>query len=119
MNCFYHREVHAVGVCKNCSRGLCPDCAAEVFEGLACRSRCEDAVAAVSRLIDRSRRLAPRAGGQYLWLGLFLIGIGLGSGYEGLFVFRRGPQNFMTFFGLIAFAMGAYYMRLAQVVKRS
>lgn len=41
MNCYYHPEVPAVGVCKSCGRGICTACAAEVEHGIACRERCE------------------------------------------------------------------------------
>ena len=37
MKCFYHPPVDAVGICKNCQRGLCPGCASERDGGLACR----------------------------------------------------------------------------------
>lgn len=54
MNCFYHHESAAVGICKNCQRGLCPACAAEVANGLACKGRCEPQVSLISEMIERS-----------------------------------------------------------------
>ncbi len=50
MKCYFHRQADAVGLCRACSRGLCPECAAEVSTVLACRNRCErqaEALAAV------------------------------------------------------------------------
>src|SRR5687767_8410308 len=44
MKCFYHHEKDAVGTCRSCDKGLCPDCAVDLTYGLACRGRCEDAV---------------------------------------------------------------------------
>jgi hypothetical protein len=54
MKCFYHQEVDAVGICKNCQRGICPGCAAERDGGLACRHRCEVQVDQVTALIRRN-----------------------------------------------------------------
>lgn len=44
MKCFYHHDRDAVAVCYWCNRGLCPTCACEVEDRLACRGRCEPAV---------------------------------------------------------------------------
>ena len=119
LKCFYHRDVDAVGSCKNCSRGLCPACASEVLDGLACQGRCEDTVASLSALINRNRRLAPRAAGQYLWLGVFCVLLGIGCGYAGLFTFRSGPLNLMTFLGVVLVGLGGYFVWFARAVSRS
>ena len=60
MHCFYHQDKEAVGSCKSCGKGLCPDCAADVGKGLACRGRCEEDVRAVVALVDRSIKLSPQ-----------------------------------------------------------
>lgn len=62
MKCYSHNERDAVGICKNCSRGLCPDCAVDLVDGLACKGRCEEAVrgmnALVSQNVSARRRIA-------------------------------------------------------------
>jgi hypothetical protein len=117
MRCFYHRDVDAVGTCKNCARGLCPACAAEVPEGLACRQRCEEAVVMLSALIARNRRLSPRASGQYLGLGVFLVLIGLATAYAGTTV-ADGPINLTTVLGIGALGLGGYYLWFARMMNR-
>ena len=62
MHCYYHPEKEAVGICKCCGKGLCPDCAADIGKGLACRGQCEEDVRAVVALIDRNIQLAPKTG---------------------------------------------------------
>ena len=47
MNCFRHQHRVAVGVCKVCGKALCPDCLAELPEGIVCRGECEERLAAV------------------------------------------------------------------------
>ena len=60
MKCFYHQDRDAVGTCKSCGKGLCPECAVDLGKGLACRSRCEDDAKAVISLIDQNIKLSPR-----------------------------------------------------------
>ena len=60
MHCFYHQDKEAVGSCKSCGKGLCPDCAADVGKGLACRGHCEEDVRAVVALIERNIKLSPQ-----------------------------------------------------------
>ena len=60
MRCFYHQDKEAVGSCKSCGKGLCPDCAADVGKGLACRGQCEEDVRAVVALVDRNIKLSPQ-----------------------------------------------------------
>src|SRR4029453_1085008 len=55
MNCFQHPQTVSVGLCKHCSRGLCPECASDEGFGLACRGRCEEEVKAVSQIIERNK----------------------------------------------------------------
>ena len=37
MNCFNHPQVAAVGICKYCQKGLCPECAVDMGHGIACK----------------------------------------------------------------------------------
>jgi len=59
MKCFYHHDRDAVGTCKSCQRGLCPECAVELEKGLACRSHCEEEAKQLIRYIDNSIALMP------------------------------------------------------------
>ncbi len=55
MRCFYHPETDAVGICKNCQKGLCMECAADVGNGLACKNRCEEEVKTTNKLREFSK----------------------------------------------------------------
>ena len=59
MRCFQHPDRDAVGICKCCGKGLCPDCLTDLGKGLACRDRCEEQVRSVNDMIERNLRLAP------------------------------------------------------------
>jgi len=80
MNCYHHPQTASVGLCKNCSRGLCQACAADEGFGLACKDRCETEVKAVSLLIQknkeawgRSRAVSLRAAVFYGLMGFFFL----------------------------------------------
>jgi hypothetical protein len=48
MKCFYHPEIDAIGLYKNCGRAFCMVCAAEVLGILYCRGGCEAAARAAA-----------------------------------------------------------------------
>jgi hypothetical protein len=54
MQCFYHMDRPAVGVCRHCFRGLCTECATSVDDVLACRGRHEAAVRALNEVARQS-----------------------------------------------------------------
>jgi hypothetical protein len=54
VRCFYHHDREAIGMCKSCSKGLCPDCAVDLNKGLACKDYCEEEVKGIIALIDQN-----------------------------------------------------------------
>jgi len=99
MRCFYHPDVDAVGICKNCGRGLCPQSLAEVENGLACKGRCEALAEAINALVTRNQRAMarPRSVGLFILvlLGLALVAMGIqiaaaDIGLAGLFIAAGG-----------------------------
>jgi hypothetical protein len=52
MRCFNHSENRAVGLCKNCLKGVCPDCLSDTGNGLACKTACEERVKALDDYND-------------------------------------------------------------------
>lgn len=61
MNCFYHQQVIAVGVCSSCGRGLCSECCTVVGKRLACRESCEGDVECFNKLREFAERAPERA----------------------------------------------------------
>ena len=45
--------------------------------------------------------------------------LGIGCGYAGLSMSRRGPLNLMTFLGVVLLGIGGYYVWFARDVSRS
>jgi hypothetical protein len=85
MNCYRHQQSPAVGTCKTCCKGLCPECAADVGNGLACRGQCETKVGELNQMWERSARI---------------YGIGTHK--------TRVPQTGVLLWGLMALAMWVF-----------
>jgi hypothetical protein len=107
MKCFYHAQVDAVAVCKNCGRGLCPGCAVDLGNGTACRGRCEAEVQALVELQQRSKtgyqKAASAAGRTALWLSLTCLAFVA----AGLVAWNSGG-GMLLFFGAV-FLLGAVF----------
>lgn len=116
MNCFYHQDTEAVGVCKSCQKGLCSSCAVDLEQGLACLGKCEadvrvliDFIARNMELGNLSRNMVRSHPRNILFSAVFLlvvgslfVGWGLGSGGPSGFLVTLGG-GFMLY-GLVRFA---------------
>lgn len=92
MNCYVHHEKSAVGLCKSCGRGLCPECVVEVGESLSCSGRCEDKVHTLNMMVEKNAQLVSTSnqalrsaarfsmimGGALLAFGIWQYSKGLG-----------------------------------------
>ncbi len=101
MNCYYHPNQPAVGLCKHCQRGLCIACAADVDGSLACKDRHEEQVHALDTLTARNLLQAGRVGSVYsrnaifyFLVGILFAGFGLLQvrwlGWQGVFLLVIG-----------------------------
>jgi len=103
MICFYHHETQAVGVCKNCGRGICEKCAAEVEDSIACLNHCEKKAGEINNLVNKNIERSEKyeslgAGANYrLATWIFLMGV--------LFlIFGFYKENmFLQSFGVLCF----------------
>jgi hypothetical protein len=112
VNCFYHPDKPAIGLCKYCQRGLCSECAAIVDDVVACKNRHEDEVRQLGQLAARNLFQAKRVGSAYMRNAIFygLVGV-LFAGF-GLMQYRfLGLQAvFFMMIGLfLLYAAGANY----------
>jgi sulfite exporter TauE/SafE len=108
MNCYYHPNQPAVGICKHCQRGLCTDCLVEVDDSLACKDRHEEQVRNLDLLTARNLLQTGRVGSAYLRNAIFyfLVGI-LFAGFGLLQVRWLGLQ------GIFLLAIGLFLLYAA------
>ena len=86
MNCFTHQTTHSVGVCKSCLKAVCTECAIDTGRGLACSATCEQEVAAINEITDKSKqiygigsdsKLPPTGILMYFFFSLVFTGFGI------------------------------------------
>ncbi|MEP7136609.1 MAG: hypothetical protein ABI904_16910 [Chloroflexota bacterium] len=77
MNCFYHPEKIAVGLCKYCQRGLCSACAAHAGDSLACNNLHEVQVRDMELLLQKNILQAKRVGSDYVRNTIFYGSVGI------------------------------------------
>lgn len=76
MHCFNHPNHEAAAVCSNCGRGLCSECFTLSEDAIACRDRCEQAVATLQH---NRRKYNTLMRGTYRGIataGVFCVAIG-------------------------------------------
>ena len=112
MKCFNHRDDEAVGICKQCSKGVCPGCATLVGGSVACATSCVDAVARIDALI-RSNAAASEInqsrGGRY-FQAVFLVALGLMFSVSPFFIGSTGRRLVVTV------ALGAAFLVFGTVL---
>ena len=114
MNCFYHPQTVAVAVCKNCSKGLCGDCASDVGNGMACKNKCEPEVRAMNEIITRSKTAYQKTGNFAAAIGGFFIICGLVA-VAAMFIARDPALLVVGSFVLVA---GAILFLFGRKIKR-
>ena len=77
MNCFYHQNKVAIGICKYCQRGLCVDCVAHAGDSLACRNLHEEQVQSMELLMQKNILQAKRVGSGYVRNTIFYGSVGI------------------------------------------
>ena len=101
MNCYYHPDRPAIGICKHCQRGLCAEDAALVDDSLACKGRHENEVRDMNQLMQRNILQAKRVGSIYNRNAIFYFLVGAAfsiygytqlhfAGLQGIFLFIVG-----------------------------
>jgi hypothetical protein len=116
MKCFNHSSVDAIGICKNCNKGLCVDCLTEIEDGIACTSTCVEKVRDLNNLIDANKRSRSVTSGAYYrnaiiyaLLGAVFLFFGSVEGQMRTFLI---PAAFVFFVGaMLAFNSGSKYKK--------
>lgn len=112
MKCYYHPDAEAVGVCKNCFKGLCSSCAAEVENGIACKDRCEEEVKIINRITQQDKTVYQKTGTIYAWGGIMVGLIGLLVLLFGMFWVENRFKFLFAGMGIV-FILGAIYYYIA------
>lgn len=109
MNCFYHPEIPALGVCKHCSKGVCGRCAIDNSnQGLSCSVSCQQKLDLSVQQTKASPITQMIASGVVAFLGL---SAGLEYGFSETF------GRIMLAVGTVALVACVYEVRSAFRVR--
>ena len=76
MHCFRHQDKEAIGTCKACGKGVCPECAITLPLGLVCSKECETYILEIAATSAKTRDKIRNSR-----LGLVIIAIIFGIGF--------------------------------------
>lgn len=109
MKCFVHHQSDAVGICKACQKGLCPECAVDLGYGLSCKGACEVKAAEYEKLVKRNLAFTGvQRRFRYAYAGFILL---MGTVFTAWGVWYGQPLNFATFMGILFIAYGLVALR--------
>jgi len=105
LNCFYHPQVSAVGICKYCQKGLCAECAVDLGHGMACKHH----QAEVNELYDihfMNKQSAQNMSRVYKQSSVAMSFMGIAGVIGGLVIGRTGLI-------LVAIGIGCIFLAIA------
>lgn len=108
MVCYYHPDRPAIGLCKHCFRGLCPDCAILIHDQLACRNRHEEPLLRVILATNKTVLQTERISSGYLRNAIFYGLVGLVFAVLGALQYR-----FLGFQALVFMIIGVLLLYAA------
>ena len=108
MKCFNHRTTDAIGTCKNCTKGICPECCVDTGNGIACKGPCESEVKAINDIINRSKTVYPRSQALSFWLGVVFFG----AGFAVVLLSAQGKSS-----GVFSLVVGVFLMLYSRIYK--
>jgi cbb3-type cytochrome oxidase subunit 3 len=114
MNCYTHHEKNAVGICKSCGRGLCPDCVVEVGDGISCAGRCEEKVQIINRMVEGNARVLSTSNQSLRTAAFFILILGVAFLVFGVWQYSSDSDflaAFLIVFGLVFLAYGLVRLR--------
>jgi len=98
MNCFNHKEIPAIGICKSCGKSLCSECLVELENGLACKNSCEKRVQMINLIIDSNSQAMNAARNQIKTAGISGVIVGIGFIIFAGFSYKEMPGSFLPYF---------------------
>lgn len=111
MKCYNHPTEDAVGLCKNCNKGICRACLTELDNGLACTATCVEEVEHINSLIQKSKTSYTMAFAAHRRNAYVMLSLGIGFIIFGLQI--DAVRHFLTTMGIIMIIGAALSFNLA------
>lgn len=118
MNCYNHNEIPAVGICKHCNKGICPDCLSDTGDGLACKGHCLEEVNMINKLINHNKKVVKGTPGNWTSSGILYLVMGSIFILTTVFYLRK-IDLFLSAMGLLFMAYGIYVLNKGRAYKEN
>lgn len=112
---FYHAQAEAVGICRNCQKGICAKCAADLANGIACKGKCEREVADIIEMIQRNKLAYDRAVRTNIQTAVFWTVVGSISILT--YIISTKDEAF-AFFGVVFLVLAGWNLNSALKYKQ-
>ena len=107
MRCYNHPDHDALGICRNCGRGLCDGCIALAEEAVACKGACEAKVASLLRIEKAMSEQLGTIAKTYRSGSLVSGVVGLACMLPGALIVYSNPPNTAGWIaGMVCLAIG-------------
>jgi hypothetical protein len=117
MKCFNHSETDAVGICKNCQKGVCKECLSEVHNGIACKETCVDEVKLLNKIVEKSSDAMLNVAGAHKRNAIIFVIIGSVFIYTG-WSMNRDNYLFYTLGGIMLFSALTSFLNFNKTNKK-
>lgn len=98
MKCYKHRDRDAIGLCKSCHKGVCPECLVLVGGSVACIDSCQENVATLNYIVEQNKKYRNL---DKKLIPFITYGIGIFFLSFGLYTFNKKSSWFTIGFGAI------------------
>lgn len=116
MRCFYHPQVEAVGICRNCQKGLCAECVTDLGNGIACKGKCEREVSEIIAMIRQNSNAYEQASRAEFQSAAFWIIVGCVSLLA--HVMSTSGETFL-FFGIVFLVLAGWNLKAGFKYKKT
>jgi len=118
MKCFKHIDKDAVGICKSCGKGLCPECATVFQKGLACKEECEEEVQALIILGEKSKTVLKKTSRTIYASGILFFSIGGFLAFISLGIEETSSKIPVILFAFLSFGYALNSLRIARKIDK-
>ncbi|MFZ6028294.1 MAG: hypothetical protein ACOYYS_11320 [Chloroflexota bacterium] len=109
MKCYNHTEMDAIGICKNCYKAICKQCAVpNEYDFVVCSAKCLEEAAINQKMMDKAKMAYGLKPGRLPVTIIFMLMAGLFFAVIGILALIGGSVSGMFMLGIgLIFIIGA------------
>lgn len=113
MRCFVHRDTEAVGLCRGCSKGLCPACLVDLGHAITCHGACEQKAHTLHRQLQQTDTVLRSQTRNRFFLPAFVMVMG-----AAFMIFASDGRTLLNFGTVVGGGFVLFGLVLLVIVQR-